>query len=65
MNIKVEAPQEKSKSRKVNAYVKAALIRTALHQAWSQADDVVKLKRAALNGGQIAEADRILNEKVV
>ena len=61
MNIKVPEPREKSKSRKVNGYIKAELTRLTLHRAYLEADDEVKVRRGALTGGQIAEADRILS----
>ena len=61
MNIKVEEPREKSKSRKVNRYVKAMLDQLALMDAYAISKIEVVTIRGTLTGGQLAEAERIIN----
>lgn len=51
---------EKSKSRKVNGYVKAVLKRDKLARKLAEAQSEVTIREAALKGGQLAEALRIL-----
>jgi hypothetical protein len=54
------ASPPKSKSRKVNAYVKLVLkYRDAIRKADRMLPEI-RLRRAALSGGQLAEANRLL-----
>ena len=53
---------EKVKSRKVNGYVKAVLLRDKLAKKLANAQAEVTVREGGLNGGQIAEAHRILND---
>lgn len=52
---------EKSRSRKVNGYVKAVLLRDKLAKKLANAQAEVTVREAGLKGGQMAEALRILN----
>jgi len=60
MRVKVEEPREKSKSRKVNSYVKARLVSAALAEASLRASQEITRLSMGLNGAQLAEAGRIL-----
>ena len=51
---------DKSRSRKVNGYVKAVLKRDKLARKLAEAQSVVTIREAALKGGQLAEALRML-----
>ena len=53
-------PEARSKSRKVNQYVKAALTVQALQEMASQSITDWQFVRAKLTGGQFAEAETIL-----
>ena len=52
---------EKVKSRKVNGYVKAVLLRDKLAKKLANAQAEVTVREGGLKGGQMAEANRILN----
>ena len=52
---------EKVKSRKVNGYVKAVLLRDKLAKKLANAQAEVTVREAGLKGGQMAEALRLLN----
>lgn len=60
MRIKVDLPTEKSKSRKVNKYVKMQLEIMALNNKLNELGDQATLLHGSLNGAQAAEAKRIL-----
>ena len=53
---------EKVKSRKVNGYVKAVLLRDKLAKKLANAQAEVTVRESGLSGGQMAEANRILND---
>ena len=52
---------EKVKRSRVNAYVKAVLLRDKLAKKLANAQAEVTVREAGLKGGQIAEANKILN----
>ena len=52
---------EKVKSRKVNGYVKAVLLRDKLAKKLANAQAEVTVREGGLKGGQLAEASKILN----
>ena len=52
---------EKVKRSRVNAYVKAVLLRDKLAKKLANAQAEVTVREGGLNGGQMAEANRILN----
>lgn len=62
-NVSMAAPIPKSKSRKVNAYVKAALRYRALRANAERAHTEMLGRGLTLNGTQTAEAARRLREK--
>lgn len=51
----------KVKSRKVNGYVKAVLLRDKFAKKLANAQAEVTVREGRLNGGQLAEALRLLN----
>lgn len=52
---------ERVKSRKVNGYVKAVLLRDKLAKKLANAQAEVTVREGGLNGGQLTEALRLLN----
>lgn len=64
MRVRVEIPEPatKSRSRNVNRAVRAALTVRAMKLALAEAVTAQTHAIAALNGGQKAEAERILRE---
>ena len=51
----------RSKSRNVNAYVKAVLVRGALYAAEQEAKGDMQRAHAKLTGGQLGEANRMID----
>ena len=64
MRVRVEVPEPatKSRSRNVNWAVRAVLTVQAVKRALAEAVTAQTQARAALTGGQKAEAERILRE---
>lgn len=62
MNVKVET-RPKVKSRKVNRYVKWILIQRALQRKLDSIQDQIDLTGGTLTGGQLAEAQKVLNDQ--
>ena len=64
MRIRIEVPEPaiKSRSRNVNRAVRAVLTVQAMKRALAEAVTAQTQARAALTGGQKAEAERILRE---
>ena len=60
MNIKVPEPFEKSKSRKVNKYVKLHLTLEALRKQEDFVRSELTMVSMHMTGGQLGEAQRIL-----
>lgn len=60
MNVSVRVIPEKSKSRKVNAYVNAVLTEEALRKSREAMFDRLIIFRSKLTGTQLGEANRLL-----